>query len=74
MNVLRTLAELGAAFPIATPPPDNGTCEVTTTWPAGELQAVRAAAVDWGLTDDQLHHFGGRFIPMIVYYLAVHGL
>ena len=39
VNALRTLAELGAAFPIATPPPDNGTCEVTTTWPTGELQA-----------------------------------
>ena len=73
VNALRTLAESGDAFPITDTTPDGGPCEVSVTWPAGELQSVRDAAVDWGLTDDQLHYVGGRFIPVVIYYLATHG-
>jgi endonuclease/exonuclease/phosphatase family metal-dependent hydrolase len=72
VEALRALAESGRAVPVA-PPPSDGSCKIVVDWSATDAAGVGEAAEAWGVTAEQLHQAGGRFVLLLIYYLAVHG-
>lgn len=66
-------AEQGEAVPF-TPPPNEGPCEITVTFPESEVARLEAAADAWGFaTTEDLVHEGGRFIATLIIILALSG-
>jgi pimeloyl-ACP methyl ester carboxylesterase len=71
VNGFRGVAEAGGSFPIANAPANVGPCEISVTWPADQLDALSSAAAAWGVSEDQLHHLGGRVVLVILYIAIV---
>ena len=72
VDALRDVAEAGGAVPIATPPANDGPCDVLLDWAPPDAAAVDAAATAWGVSSDQLHNAGGVLVVWLT-YLAVFG-
>jgi hypothetical protein len=69
--VFGALEANGRAAPIADPVPNEGPCEITVFWPATAAARLAEIAQAWGLTLDELHHYGGELVLAILYILSL---
>ena len=66
------VADAGGAVPVVDAPANDGPCEIAVTWPAAAAARISMIATAWGVTEDQLHHMGGKIV-LILLYLALSG-
>ena len=70
VDIFGALVAAGAVEPVASPPANDGPCAVVATWSADQIAAIAETADALGVSEDELHHLGGRLVTAIIYVLA----